>query len=121
MSNVIDFTGYRYAKKARTQDSHTYDALMYALGKEAQKQLERENSEREAQRRLEKDTSTLYWVSVSTRLPEPGSRRWFAVILEHVGCQRSISGSQFVNGGWAHIRDAFVQVTHWAELPEELP
>ena len=121
MANIIDLTGYRYARQAKKQSSHTYDAFMSRLWKEAQRRLEIETSEREAQRRLERDTSTLYWVSVSTRLPEPGSRRWFAVILEHVGCQRSISGSQFVNGQWAHIRDAFVEVTHWAELPEELP
>jgi hypothetical protein len=102
MDNVIDLTGYRYAKRAKKQDSHTYDALMYALGESVKK------------------TTTLEWVGVSERLPEPGSRRWFAVILEHVGCQRSISGSQFVNGQWAHIRDAFVEVTHWAELPKDL-
>jgi hypothetical protein len=102
MDNVIDLTGYRYARQAKKQDSHTYDALMYTLGKSV------------------KRTTTLEWIGVSERLPEPGSRRWFAVILEHVGCQRSISGSQFINGQWAHIRDAFVEVTHWAELPKDL-
>jgi hypothetical protein len=111
MSNVIDLTGYRYARQAKKQGSHTYDALMYTLGKEAQRRSAKEAIK----------TSTLEWVSVSERLPEPGSRRWFAVILLHVGSQKSISGSQFVSGQWAHIRDAFVEVTHWAELPEELP
>jgi hypothetical protein len=103
MANIIDLTGYRYARQAKKQSSHTYDAFMYALGESVKK------------------TTNLEWVSVSERLPEPGSRRWFAVILLHVGSQKSISGSQFVNGQWAHIRDAFVEVTHWAELPEELP
>lgn len=98
MSNVVDLTSYRYMKQARNQDSHRYDALGESV----------------------KKTTTLEWVGVSERLPEPGSRRWFAVILEHVGCQRSISGSQFINGQWAHIRDAFVEVTHWAELPKDL-
>jgi len=109
VGNIIDLTGYRYARQAKKQSSHTYDAFMYALGKEAQGRLAKEATK----------TTTLEWVSVSERLPEP-SNRWFAVILEHVGCQRSISGSQFVNGQWAHIRDAFVEVTHWAELPKDL-
>jgi hypothetical protein len=107
MGTIIDLTGYRYAKKAKKQDSHTYDALMYTLGKEAQ-------------RRLAKRTSTLEWVSIEDRLPEP-SNRWFAVVLEHVGGMKTISGSQCVGGDWAHCRDVFSRVTHWAELPEELP
>jgi hypothetical protein len=83
---------------------------MYQLGKEAQRRLEEKTAK----------TTTLEWIGVSERLPEPGSNRWFAVILEHVGCQRSISGSQFINGQWAHIRDAFVEITHWAELPKDI-
>ena len=110
-ADIIDFTGYKYAKKARKQDSHTYDTLMYALGKEAQRRLAKETIK----------TTNLEWISVSERLPEPGSRRWFAVVLLHVGSQKSISGSQCVNGQWVHICDGFVDVTHWAELPKELP
>lgn len=102
MSNVIDLTGYRYAKKAKKQDSHSYDALMYTLGKSAKK------------------TTTLEWISIEERLPEP-SRRWFAVVLEHVGGMKSISGSQCINGLWPHCKDIFSRVTHWAELPKELP
>jgi len=108
MGSIIDLTGYRYARKTKKQDSHIYDALMlYALEKGAQK-------------RLTKKTTTLEWVSIEERLPEP-SNRWFAVVLEHVGGMKSISGSQFISGEWAHCRDVFSRVTHWAELPKELP
>jgi hypothetical protein len=70
--------------------------------------------------KLPKKTTTLEWVSIEQRLPEP-SRRWFAVVLEHVGGMKTISGSQFISGEWAHCRDVFSRVTHWAELPKELP
>lgn len=106
-ADIIDFTGYRYARRAKKQDSHTYDAFMYTLGKEAQ-------------RRLEKETSTLYWVSVSERLPA-GESRMFVVLVRCIGNLKPyIMGSTWREEKWLHCNSAET-VTHWAELPEEFP
>jgi hypothetical protein len=102
MGTVIDLTGYKYAKQVKKQDSHCYDALMYALGKSVKK------------------TTTLEWIGVSERLPE-GEIRMLAVIVRCVGNLKPyISGSAFsVEGGWRHCNSAET-VTHWAELPKDL-
>lgn len=102
MDNVIDLTGYRYARQAKKQSSHTYDAFMYALGESAKK------------------TTTLEWVSVSERLPK-GESRMFVVLVRCIGNLKPyIMGSTWLEGRWLHCNSAET-VTHWAELPEKLP
>ena len=103
MSKVVDLVGYRYAKRVQN-DPHTLDALKYLFAKQMQKK-----------------TTVLEWVSVAERLPESGSRKWFVVLIDNLGSYRSIGSSQFVHGEWLQVREGFVSVTHWAEMPEELP
>jgi len=110
MADIIDLTGYRYARQAKKQSSHTYDAFMYQLGKEAQGRLAKEATK----------TTTLEWVSVSERLPV-GESRMFVVLVRCVGNFKPyIMGSTWLEGRWLHCNSAET-VTHWAELPEELP
>lgn len=101
-SKVVDLLGYKYAKKA--SDSHTFDALKYLFAKQRQKK-----------------TTAIEWTSVSDRLPRGDTKGWFVVLLETVGTLRTIGSSQFINGEWLQIREGLVLVTHWAEMPKELP
>jgi hypothetical protein len=101
-SKVVDLLGYKYAKKA--SDSHALDALKYLFTKPPQKKA-----------------TKIEWTSVSDRLPRGDSKGWFVVLLETVGTLRTIGSSQFINGEWLQIREGLVLVTHWAEMPEELP
>lgn len=101
-SKVVDLLGYKYAKKA--SDSHARDALKYLFAKQAQKK-----------------TTVVEWTSVTDRLPRGDTKGWFVVLLEAVGSLRTIGSSQFINGEWLQIREGLVHVTHWAEMPKELP
>jgi hypothetical protein len=102
-SKVVDLLGYKYAKKANS--SHSYDALMYNL----------------FIKQPQKKTTVIEWTNVSNRLPRGNSNQWFVVLLEAVGGLRTIGSSQFINGEWLQIREGLVLVTHWAEMPKELP
>lgn len=104
MSKVVDLLGYKYAKRAMKQDEHTFDALKYLFAKQMQKK-----------------TTVIEWTSVSERLPESGSGKWFFVLIDNLGSFRTIGSSQFVCGEWLQVPEGFVSVTHWAEMPEELP
>ena len=104
MSKVVDLLGYKYAKSGMKQDEHTFDALKYLFAKQMQKK-----------------TTVIEWTSVTDRLPESGSRKWFVVLLKHVGGLKIIKSSEFFCGEWLQKNDAFSIVTHWAEMPEELP
>jgi hypothetical protein len=104
MSKVVDLLGYKYAKSAMKQDEHTFDALKYLFAKQ-----------------MQKNTTVIEWTSVNDRLPESASRKWFVVLIDNLGSFRTIGSSQFVYGEWLHVREGFVSVTHWAEMPEELP
>ena len=101
-SKVVDLLGYKYAKKAN--DSHARDALKYLFAKKAQKK-----------------STVIEWTSVTDRLPRGDTKGWFVVLLEVVGGLRTIGSSQFINGEWLQIREGLVLVTHWAEMPKELP
>ena len=101
-SKVVDLLAYKYGKKA--SDSHVRDALKYLFAKQRQKK-----------------TTAIEWTSVSDRLPRGDSKGWFVVLLETVGTLRTIGSSQFINGEWLQIREGLVLVTHWAEMPKELP
>ena len=105
-SKVVDLLGYKYAKKAidKTKDCHAYDAFMYQWFKSAKKH-----------------TTKIEWTSVSDRLPSGNSKQWYVVVLDFIGSIRTIGSSQFINGEWLQIREGLVHVTHWAEMPEELP
>jgi hypothetical protein len=65
--------------------------------------------------------TTIQWMSISDRLPPGNTKGWFVVLLETIGSLRTIGSSQYINGDWLQIREGLVQVTHWAEMPEELP
>lgn len=101
-SKVVDLLDYKYAKKENR--SHSYDALKYLFPKQAQKK-----------------TTVIEWTSVADRLPRGDTKGWFVVLLEVVGSLRTIDSSQFINGEWLQIREGLVHVTHWAEMPKELP
>lgn len=102
-SKVVDLLGYKYAKKGNS--SHSYDALMYSL----------------FIKRPQKKATKIEWTSVSDRLPSGNSKQWYVVVLDFIGSLRTIGSSQFINGEWLQIREGLVHVTHWAEMPEELP
>ena len=102
-SKVVDLLGYKYAKKRNS--SHSYDALMYSL----------------PIKQPQKKATKIEWTSVSDRLPRGDTKGWFVVLLETVGSLRTIGSSQFINGEWLQIREGLVLVTHWAEMPKELP
>lgn len=111
---VVDLLGYKYAKKAidKTKDCHAYDAFMYQWFKSEQ------------QKRLmlaKKNTTKIEWTSVSDRLPSGDSKQWYVVVCDFIGSLRTIGSSQFINGEWLQIREGLVLVTHWADMPEELP
>lgn len=101
-SKVIDLLGYKYAKKANVL--HAYDALHYLFAKKKQDR-----------------TTVIEWTSATERLPRGDTTQWFVVLLECVGSLRTIESSQFINGEWLQIREGLVLVTHWAEMPKELP
>lgn len=105
-SKVIDLLGYKYAKKANRvrEDSHVVDALRYLLTKQSQKR-----------------TTNIEWISVANRLPSGNINQWYVVVLDFIGSIRTIGSSQYINGEWLQIREGLVCVTHWAEMPEELP
>jgi len=103
MSKVVDLLGYKYAKRAMKQDEHSYDALMYLFPKQIQKK-----------------TTVIEWVSVADRLPESESRKWFVVLIDNLGSFCTIGSSQFGYGEWLQRPELSV-ITHWAEMPEELP
>jgi len=63
----------------------------------------------------------IQWISVSDRLPPGNTKGWFVVLLDHLGCLKTIGSSQYINGDWLQIREGLVAVTHWAEMPKELP
>ena len=104
-SKVVDLLGYKYAKANRVrEDSHNLDALKYLFAKQSQKKA-----------------TKIEWTSVANRLPSGNSKQWYVVVLDFIGSIRTIGSSQFINGEWLQIREGFVHVTHWAEMPEELP
>ena len=102
-SKVVDLLGYKYAKRGNS--SHSYDALMYSL----------------FIKQPQKKTTKIEWTSVSDRLPSGNSKQWYVVVLDFIGSIRTIGSSQFINGEWLQIREGLVLVTHWAEMPKELP
>lgn len=102
-SKVVDLLGYKYAKKENS--SHSYDALMYSL----------------PIKQPQKKATKIEWTSVSDRLPSGNSKQWYVVVLDFIGSIRTIGSSQFINGEWLQIREGLVLVTHWAEMPKELP
>lgn len=63
----------------------------------------------------------LQWISVSDRLPPDTTKDWFVVLLDNMGCLKTIGSSQYIYGDWLQIREGLVLVTHWAEMPKELP
>jgi len=102
-SKVVDLLDYKYAKKGNS--SHSYDSLMYSL----------------FIKRPQKKVTKIEWTSVSDRLPNGNSKQWYVVVLDFIGSIRTIGSSQYINGEWLQIREGLVHVTHWAEMPEELP
>lgn len=91
-------------KAGKASDSHAHDALKYLFAKPPQKKV-----------------TKIEWTSVSDRLPRGDTKGWFVVLLETVGSLQTIGSSQFINGEWLQIREGLVHVTHWAEMPEDLP
>lgn len=105
-SKVIDLNDHRHQKRFAKERGYKLDALKELAVTLLQK---------------EQKPTELRWIDINERVPE-SSRRWFVVLLEHIGGLKTIESSQFINGEWLQFhKNGFSIITHWAEMPKELP